>query len=283
MQNAENNLSKENVFTKTTNVVELMNKEGYKLELAQQNSADSCIVEGVRPVIYDIDGTGDQKIIIYEFGSVEERDKALSGLKGVYIDNGIVMLEMFGNITDKGNRYINYYYNVRNTAVFYYFQFGEDTDSNAAVLNVEKGIDTGKNIGSAIFKNINDGKTVEYEGKGKCWESKAELNYYQHYWKNNNTDTELGYEGWNSETWKIRYLGDDAAALGEFSVNIIKNSATGGGEATTVYANLDKDGYLNLGGTSGTEAFDPKGEYNITINWQGKSETIQLDSVNPDE
>jgi hypothetical protein len=77
--------------------------------------------------------------------------------------------------------------------------------------------------------------------------------------------------GW--DTSQLAYLGDDPETVGNISYKY--NRAGGSGEGTG--ANINDEGIVNLGGSSGNGAVStPPREVTITVMWNGQEDSFVL-------
>lgn len=144
-------------------------------------------------------------------------------------------------------------------------------------------------LSKAIFYNLNDGQKIVFQGESNHWKGKVTLNYYQHFWSDE--QGVLRYDSWNHELPTLEFKGDDRTITGNFSCEF-KSSA--GSSLRTDVSGFHPDqfsnenglnsyggasaGSLGFGGNNG--AIPQKDEvYTVTVKWNNQQETFGLKAV----
>jgi hypothetical protein len=239
---------KNDILTLKT-IVKTFEKQGVHLKEDSSKSPDDFELGGVKPAVFSI---GDKKdtLLVYTFKSFVERED-LAG-KSNKFDNQFTMYERP--------------FKAKNALIV--FIPGKTPDTEDDLVNLSK---NNSMISNTVFKYLNDGKEIVYKGQSSSWEGTFTLKYYEHWWQDEKGT--LHRESYHTDSQAIKYKSSDIDAVG--SIEFEYKTTHGGGSASGVY--LNKDGYLQLGGSGGDGAI-PRADEDVTysVKWNGKEETFIL-------
>jgi hypothetical protein len=233
-------------------IVRTLEKQGVILKEDSSKSPDAFELSGVKPTVYSVDkekGT----LLIYTFKSIEERKDII-------------------NNSDKHNNQFSLFevpLEARNAYLIYIASVPENPTTEEWNI-IAKPIHL---ISDIVFKYLNDGKEVIYEGESENWKGIFTLKYYEHWW-HDETGT-LKVEYYSEQYAEIQYKTSDIEDIG--TIDFEYKTTSGSGRTTGDI--LDKDGHLKLGGDGGggngsMPSLDE--DIDFTIKWNGMEENIIL-------
>ncbi len=122
--------------------------------------------------------------------------------------------------------------------------------------------------------SMNEVKELVFTDKGKYWDARVVVRYYQHLYKD---DKDMNCLDRYEEQWHVKYLGTAPESV--HKIKYWYTSPNGGGGGTGIHMTKLLDGYyFNMSG-SGSSSFPDKDEvYNLTIEWDSQKELLQLKS-----
>ena len=217
-----------------------------------KNPADYAI-GGIEPGIFrfkDYEGT----LYIYIFDSLNERDAKTNLWEFDESDK----VEFDGSVTT---------YDSKNAFIFLEAPFGNGVILDSNVYTEFAKLDAF--ISDTVFRYLNEGKTVVYNGESEHWSGTYTLKYYNNPIMDENGKLHMDSYNWN--TYQLAYLGDDLENVGDLSVEY--NRTGNGGEGTGY--RLNDEGIVNLGGGGGGGANPPQ-EVTMTVMWNGQEESFVL-------
>lgn len=263
---------------KSSDVIQSFSKEEIKLEISNEFSASSFTMDQKQPMIYSFPES-DETLFVYEFPSIGSRKSAEAEL----LEGGFQQIQGFNNLKTAGNHLMTTLV-AKNVLLIYTVKYDAERAKeinkpvemeefiNLYAPNISK-------IKEITFKDLNNGVTLKYYGKAQHWEGKADLSYYQYFWKDENGNE--SYESWNNVDLYLRYLGEEKELLKE--VITIYDGPTGFGQGVFNYydQSFDKDGFVRLG-TSGEKNYvnTDNLSYIISIQWHEGKETLVLEPIN---
>ncbi len=267
----------EHELLRTTNVAEAFYQEGIEISLAQDLSPQDFILEGKLPVIYGFPGS-EEKLFIYEYQNVEQRNKALTG---IHNKGTLEKTKGFSHMVHKKEYLINTL-QAKNVLLIYVIKFdsmliNEIQDRPSLDKFMHMFAPNLENIKEITFSKLNQGVTMEYRGSGQFWEGKALLKYYQYFW--NDEDGKIHYESWNNQDLLIRYAGKTTDTIGDIMYQYDGPAGGGRGVVPQFDDLADQHNFIAVGSSGGNGALNINSIYHLTIRWGDKWETIVLERV----
>lgn len=266
---------KDNLLT-TAEVVQSFNKEGIQLEAANEFNAQSFILDEKQPMIYSFPQS-DETLFIYEFSNIGTRKNTAAGLK----EGGIEQIAGFNQLKSAGDSLMTIL-EAKNILLVYTVKY--DAQRAKEITNPAEVEDFIKlyapnirGVNNITFEHLNEGVTIKYHGKGEFWEGKADLSYYQYFWKDENGKE--FHESWNNVDFYLKYLGEDKE-LQEIICNY--DGPTGYGQGVFYYyeQSFDKEGFVRLGTTGSNNLINSgSSNYIFNIKWNEGNETLVLNPI----
>jgi hypothetical protein len=225
-------------------IAKTFEKQGVALKEDSSKSPDKYEINGVKPVAYNI---GEKKgtLLVYIFKSFVERE----------------------DIVNEANNqfdFMVYPFNAKNAYLVYIASQNPETEAGMKSIH-----ETYVSISDIVFKQLNDGKEIIYKGESANWEGTFNLKYYEHWWED-----ETGYlchENYKYQSPLIKYKMADITSVGPIDFEYETTS----GRGTSTGLEYNKEGYLELGGSSGNGAIPSENEkITFKVKWNGKEETI---------
>ena len=269
--------TKDSLLT-TADVVQSFNKEGIKLEIANEFNAQSFIIDEKQPMIYGFPQS-DETLFIYEFSTVGTRKNTASRLK----EGGFEQIEGFNQLKSAGDTLMTIL-EAKNILLVYTVKYdtqrAQEITSPAEVEGFIKLYAPNiRAVNNITFKHLNDGVTIKFYGKGEFWEGKADLSYYQYFWKDEN-GKEL-HESWNNVELYLKYLGEDKEQLKEVICNYDGSTGFGQGAFNYHEQSFDEEGYVRLGISGNNNLVNTDNlDYIFNIQWHGGNEILVLKPTN---
>lgn len=271
------NREKGDDLIKTTDVVEAFQRDGVKIALAQDLSPGDFYIDNKMPAIYEFPGSG-EKLFIYEFPNINVLNQALNRVNA---QGSLENNAGFKQLQAQQESLINSI-QAKNLLLIYVIQYDSKIVSQIQdVASLDKftrlfapNLETLKKI---TFADLNNGKTVHFQGGDQMWEGKVVLEYYQLAWIDENG--QANKENWTNEDFQLKYLGGEPAPSKQIICNY--KGPAGEGQGVFEYADLtvNKDGYLNLGSARGNSEVDLSGPYTMTVRWENKSDTFVMANI----
>jgi hypothetical protein len=239
----------ENDILTTRTIVKTFEKQGLPLKEDSSRSLVDFILSGVKPTVFSLD-QNNGTLLIYTFNSFVERDNIIKE----------------SNRFDKAFSMKEIPYKAKNALIVFLTAKTPETEEDLTKLSKTLSM-----ISNIVFKNLNDGKEIIYKGQSSNWEGTFTLKYYEHWWQDEKGT--LHHESYHDEYPIIKYKPSDVETVG--SIEFEYKTTSGGGNSENV--ELDKDGYLKLGG-NGSNGAIPSESDNITyvIKWNNKEESFLL-------
>lgn len=237
-----------------SDVTTVLKQHHLNIEKDKQESPSDYEYQGNKPAIYKLEQT-QGKLFIYVFDSFEDRQR-------IYQDSGNE--KKFHKLFSQSNE-TSVYHEARNILIV----VNAPREALKSNPEVSKSFEVVKKV---VFEKLNDGKEHVFKGQGEYWESQITVNYYEHWWKDENGV--IKHESYLTEQPLIKYKGTDISSVGEIDYEY-HTSAGGSSRGRT---ELDQNGYIKSAGYKGSNGVIPRenDSYTMTVEWNGKKETFTL-------
>lgn len=218
------------------------------------------MIGDIEPIIYSVypESLYNCKLFLYLFPTIEDR----KSMMGWALDRPVE-----GGISNE--------INAKNA----YFVFNIPLE-NRVQLDMEQWVEVGElytQLRDVVFFELNDGKTVAYEGESEHWTGTFTIQYYEHIVKDETGGLQYDEYHWtNGDVW---YKGNDIESLiGEISVECVHVAGT------SVFTRIpedpvDQDGHFDLGSGGSNGALNLEKDVAMTVTWNNQVETFQLQPV----
>lgn len=230
-------------------------QHGLKLmPLANEPPNNSLILDGVRPAVYQIEGTED-RVFIYVFASHEKRVRYCT----YSFTDSFQLQELFqpyGKFSSVAM--------AKNVLSVY-------VPSKVNFLPGDPSVERAKKINDFVFNDLNQGRTRIFRGEGQFWEAQVIYRSTLQFYKDSKGI--LHPDSWETENAMARYKGGGFKDVGLISYQLTKPH----GAASGTGSSLNAKGIVRLGGSAGNGVLTQTDDlYTLTIEWNGRSETFVL-------
>ncbi|KUO65867.1 MAG: hypothetical protein APF84_01010 [Gracilibacter sp. BRH_c7a] len=271
---------KQDSRVKTSDIIKAFQNEGLKLNFQPSLSIKDLAAEGIIPKVYDIESKDDriynEKILIYEFPSIEDRKLVLQEHRDFYyLDD----FEAFESLKNEENQLLYYLFDVKNIIVGYVYQYSPEhllelSKENTLEVVREYQAPNLKAITRIWLDELNNAEHLRFEGESENWLGKADIKQYIYEWKDSEGKTH--FETLVHQVVRIKYKGD----MGEQEYMDMKVACKRpGGSSSGDYTygrNLHEDGYSVIDSGSRQGYYTPEISYSLDLEWDDMTESFEL-------
>ncbi len=230
--------------------------EGLKLNDNQQESSTYYQINNVKPAVYTINQS-DQVLLIYIFRSIADRIKVCWDW-----DGGLALLSS-SQFLQKEN-YFTRSYIAGNVLIIQML----DISAMKSIPEIEQFL---KPLKNAVL-SLNGSQEAVFVDKGTYWEASYIDDYYQHWYTD---DRGLGHlEQYSNGKWTVKYIGPDPQSIHDIRYEYKTPGRGGSGDG--IFEKIGEDYYLRIGNDTDNIIPDKDSIITITIQWAGKSESLNL-------
>jgi len=226
----------------------------------QEGVPDDYAINDVTPAIYTIK-QDNNILMIYIYESIALRKEACDNLGGFrVVSNKLPQKENWHTVA----------YAAKNALIIDMFNMKAYQSDPAAFEKFLKYIRTAAD-------SLNDTEELVFQDKGSCWDATLTVSYYQNRYRDQ--DGSINTDQYANEKWNIKYLGSKPESV--HHVKYACKSRCGGSSATVPMKKVGKDYYLDMFGFGSSSIPYKENVYTLTIQWDGKKETLYLKNYEP--
>ncbi|MEG6616203.1 hypothetical protein V6C27_07160 [Peptococcaceae bacterium 1198_IL3148] len=248
--NGDNNAGdKSDSYLTSEQVLNVFKQEGIKLTPSDKEPPINLIISGVQPLIYQIDDSNNQYLLIYAFDSFANARDC-----NYQLHNNKLMFEDLEVISPL-------YFKVKNIVL----ALAAENAYDFAIMRYN-------NISPIIFEKLHDTKELVFAGEGEHWKAATTVKYYEYYLEGD----KLYHDSYHTKETVITYKGDkEKVTTFDYKCS---NGAAGTGQ-TLNHAGVSGGHY------SGGNGALPREEdtYTMDIHWNGKTESLNLKAIKHEE
>jgi hypothetical protein len=230
-------------------VLNVFKQEGVKLIKSDKEPPNNLIINEVQPLVYQIDSSKNQYLLIYAFDS-------------------------FANARECNYQLHDNEFQFQNLAVISPLYF--KVKNIVLALAVENAYDFAimryNNISPIIFEKLHDTKELVFAGEGEHWKAAITVKYYEYYLEGES----IYHDSYHTEETLLTYKGNSKNVT---TFDYKCSSGSAGTGQTLNHAGVS-GGHL-----SGGNGALPREEdtYTMDIHWNGKTELLNLKAIKHEE
>jgi hypothetical protein len=228
-------------------IVETFSDEGIKLKFESMDGQSPYIED--EAMLYSIEGSS-LKLKLYIYDSISDKMTAYKPI-----------LDMYDQWSFTGNEQ---YISAKNAIICIVMPDPHTIDLSTINLLYT-------DITDIIFEKLNDGKTKLCTSESENWEAIYKLKYYDHEYS---LDGDILHETRASDSFVIKYKNDDLTDKDLIDIEYDYKNIRGSIHEITINQSNRIYVYSNR---RETISFPMDEQFNITIHWQGNTESIQVD------
>jgi|GEM_PF-1264372 len=231
--------------------------EGLQLSDNKEISPTDYQINNVKPAVYTINQS-DQVLLIYIFKSIAERmEVCWDGYLGFFPPPQFPQKE----------NYLNRSYVAGNVLIIDMV----DVSRMQSITEIEQVL---KPLRKVVL-SLNGSHEAVFADKGTNWDASYIVNYYEHWYKD---DKGLAHvDQYSNGKWVVKYIGPDPQFVHDIRYECKTPGRSGSGNRN--FLKIGEDYYLRIGNDEGNSIPDKDSVITITIQWDGKEESLNLKMI----
>jgi len=239
------------------NVKKTFAANGVELNTEQKENGGAYKIGNAVPNVYTIE-PNNTILLVYIYQSIAQRKEAFQSEGHIWDSSQLPQAE---NLLSRA-------YPAKNVVIVYMLNPAK-FQSNPAGFE-----QTAKSIDAAVY-SLNQGQQLVFADKGEYWDASYTVKYYQHWYKDKTGTTNVVQN--SSGTWSVKYLGADPESIRQIKYEYqVWGNSKGSINGPGILQKIGQDYYLRLGNKEGNGIPDQDDVYTLTIEWDGKKESLQL-------
>jgi len=238
-----------------------LTQAGLHLNDARVEGLTDFRVYNVTPAAYSVKASN-HRLLVYVFKNIAERKKVLWFGEAVGLPTILSPLE-----GDRPGRA----YAVGNVLIIDLLDaklVPEYTHADEQVLSILQ----------KVVRSLNSSQEVVFAAKGTHWDARYLVDYYQHWYKDDDGTTHV--DQYSNGKWEIKYIGTDPESI--HSTWYEYETPVSGGRGNGIFAKTDEDYYLKIGGDNLSNSIPDKNDViALTIRWDGQVASPFLKGLEP--
>ncbi|MGI5921093.1 MAG: hypothetical protein ACOX6I_05090 [Syntrophomonadaceae bacterium] len=243
-----------------TEVNSALSHEGLKLIANRRESPSFYQIDDTMPAIFNVKDTN-QMLLIYVF-------KTIGQLKQVYPYGGLTFIPG-ADILPQIVNYPKVMYAFRNVLMIDIVKTNAPQEVTSRDEQVLKAL---KNVAFLL----NDTQRVAFANKGTHWDAHLVVDFYEHWYKDDNDTTQFDHD--STGKWTVKYIGPNPESI--HNIKVEYNAWGNSGRFTDSGDVLVKTGtnyYLRIPDSNGTP--DKESVPTISFEWNGQKESLDLKMI----